>query len=224
MNTGEEKVIDNNAEAYMDFGNENEVLEKQLGELAAQISKHPVNINNKPGLLVVDVQNYFFSDSSPLFLPVAPVLFEKIKKTVELFRHLSFPVLFTKHIDSASNAMEKWWGHGFVKSNSLSDIFIDTGEDTVITKESYDAFYKTSLENILLSMDIDQLFMCGVQSHLCIESTARSAFVRGFNPVIVLDATGAKNETLHMAAMSIAARGFATISCFSEIKKCIARQ
>jgi isochorismate hydrolase len=46
---------------------------------------------------------------------------------------------------------------------------------------------------------------------LCVETTARQAFMSGFQPVVVSDATASKNEELHLAALKTLAHGFAHI-------------
>jgi len=42
------------------------------------------------------------------------------------------------------------------------------------SKTRYDAFYKTELDSLLISLGIETLIISGVKTNLCCESTARS--------------------------------------------------
>ncbi len=55
----------------------------------------------------------------------------------------------------------------------------------------------------------EQLLITGVTTHLCCESTARSAFVRGFAVFIAIDGTATLNRELHVASLRALALGFA---------------
>ncbi|MES0360330.1 MAG: isochorismatase family protein, partial [Anaerolineales bacterium] len=61
----------------------------------------------------------------------------------------------------------------------------------------------------------------GVMTHLCCETTARSAFVRGFEVFFVIDGTATYNEDYHMATLLNLAHGFTTPVLTKEVLKFI---
>jgi len=73
--------------------------------------------------------------------------------------------------------------------------------DLDVEKVLFDGFYNTDLEAQLKAQSIDTLLMTGVTTDCCVDQTARSAFHRGFNVIIVSDACAAYDETLHVASL-----------------------
>lgn len=69
--------------------------------------------------------------------------------------------------------------------------FIDhADEDLVIDgKSSIDAFAGTNLEYVLRARGINRIVLAGQLTNICIESTMRSAYDRGYDVVAVTDAT-----------------------------------
>jgi isochorismate hydrolase len=54
-------------------------------------------------------------------------------------------------------------------------------------------------------------------THLCCETTARSAFMRGFEVFFTIDGTATYNEEHHWAALLNLAHGFATPVLVDEV-------
>ena len=53
--------------------------------------------------------------------------------------------------------------------------------------------------------------ICGVMTNCCCETTARDAFMRGFNVVFVSDATATTSADLHLSAIKNIAFGFGDV-------------
>ncbi|KAI1074515.1 Isochorismatase-like protein [Whalleya microplaca] len=75
---------------------------------------------------------------------------------------------------------------------------------TVVAKNTYDAFINTNLGQVLEKKAIDRVVVCGVMTDCCCDTTARSAFNRGYETWLVGDACGSANKTQHEAGL----RGF----------------
>ncbi len=173
-------------------------------------------------LIVIDMQGYFTSKSSHAYVPGTPKIIKNINKLVAEFYEVNRPVVFTRHIDvDKKNLMCRWWRERIDKKDSLSKIDerLDAAKGKVIVKHSYDAFFGTSLEKFLKRKKIKHLVITGVVTHLCCETTARSAFIRNFVPYIVIDATGAHKISHHHASIFNLARGFAVPVKTSELLK-----
>ena len=172
-------------------------------------------------LLVVDMQKFFINETSHAYIPSVRAIIPRIKKLINVYSKNGLPIIFTRHINSKQNAnlMEKWWNNLITAQNSLSQISaeFDISKGIVLKKSQYDAFYETSLEKILREKEISQIVICGVMTHLCCETTARSAFVRGFEIFFTIDGTATYNENLHLSSLRNLAQGFATPVISNEI-------
>jgi nicotinamidase-related amidase len=71
----------------------------------------------------------------------------------------------------------------------------------LVGKKTYDAFINTDLEQILHTAAVERVVVCGVMTDFCCDTTARSAFNRGFETWLISDACGTANETQHQAGL-----------------------
>lgn len=89
----------------------------------------------------------------------------------------------------------------------------------ILKKYAYDAFYKTELEKFLKEKEIKDIVASGVMTHLCCETTIRSAFIRGFNVYFPIDATATYNKKFHLATFYNLSHGFSIPVLSEEIIK-----
>jgi isochorismate hydrolase len=194
---------------------------EMLKETAAMRARHRFRLEpKKSALLIIDMQRYFLEDSSHAFIPSAEAICAGIKKLIGYYRRMTLPLFFTRHVNTDTNAamLHTWW-QDVIKNGPASEITpeLDVAKSTVITKHQYDAFYQTPLEEMLRKKGITQLVLCGVMTHLCCETTARSAFVRGFEVFFTVDGTATYNEAFHRATLLNLAHGFAVPVLVDEI-------
>jgi isochorismate hydrolase len=193
--------------------------ENIAAEAAGMAAELPVNpraaalLTAQAALLVIDMQDYFLSPESHAFLPAAPAIIPNVRALAKSFQEVSRPVYFTRHGNSITDAgqMAAWWRELLTPDHPLGAItaVLRPSEDSIIKKTQYDAFFRTDLEERLRRDGIGQLVVTGVATHLCCESTARSAFARGFAPFVVIDGTASFNRELHVASLRSMAHGCA---------------
>jgi isochorismate hydrolase len=186
--------------------------ENIAAEAAAMANALPINRRAaafslaNSALLIIDMQRYFLCASSHAFLPAAPAIIPNINALIAVFKKAARPVYFTRHANSAHNAgqMAVWWHELLTRDHPLGDIqnTLHFNKDSIIEKTQYDAFFNTDLESRLLQSSTKQLVISGVSTHLCCESTARSAFVHGFAVFIAIDGTATLNRELHFASLN----------------------
>ncbi len=172
-------------------------------------------------LLVLDMQRYFLNEDSHAFVPSAPAIIPGIAKLISAYSQKGLPIVFTRHTNTEANAgmMSKWWRDLIGPESLMSKIIpeLDSSRGLIIEKNQYDAFYRTSLEEVLRGKQISQVTICGVMTHLCCETTARSAFVRGFEVFLAIDGTATYSEPFHRATLWNAAHGFAVPMLVEEM-------
>ena len=204
-----------------------ETIQDKTSELLEYVagSRHRhENINfypEKAALLVLDMQAYFLQPDSHAFIPSAPSILPGINALIKAFVDLGQPVIATRHVNTPEDAgmMSKWWRDlihpGSAHSQYIKILKIITA--TQIKKTQYDAFRDTSLEYTLRTQNVEQVVITGVMTHLCCETTARSAFMRGFEVFFTVDGTSTYNEELHRASLLTLSHGFALPVTVGEI-------
>lgn len=201
-------------EAYFTRDNIESKAQGMIKDIGSITELRKFNFNPQDSaLIVIDVQKYFLEKKSHAYIPSCDAIIPKIQKLIRLYKSRNLPVIFTKHLNNAQNArmMSKWWDDLILPGSPLSEIFeeLDFFNCPVITKNQYDAFFGTNLEPILLERNVSQVVISGVMTNLCCETTARSAFMRGFEVFFLVDGTATKNEHFHRASLLNLAYGFA---------------
>lgn len=199
---------------------------QMLDSLISDIKTHEIVFEPKnSALLIIDTQNFFIDSASHACIPSANIIIPVIKKLLEIYKKQNLPVIFTKHINTSLNAglMSLWWKDLITENNDLSRITdtLNSNNSIIIEKPQYDAFYNTSLESILRDKNITQLVITGLVTHLCCETTLRSAFVRGFTTFFPMDATATYNEEFHLASFKNLSHGFTVPVITANILKCL---
>jgi isochorismate hydrolase len=172
-------------------------------------------------LLVIDMQKYFCDRSSDACVPDVESLLENIARLIAAFRSNKQPVFFTRHIDDPEKPglMFEWWRENILIGDPRSELSdkLDTHGAVIIEKHQYDAFLNTDLETQLKTKKIGQVVICGVLTNLCCETTARSAFMRGFRVFFLGDATRTYTEDMHKATLLNLSYGFATVITVQDV-------
>lgn len=138
---------------------------------------------DRTALLVIDVQKGF---EDPVWGERNnPGAEANITALVEAWRAAGQPVVFVRH-DSPEDGSPFTPGQ---PGNDLDEII--TGEpDLFVTKGVNSAFHgEPDLAGWLRGEAIDRVAVCGIQTNMCCETTARVAANLGFEMDFVLDAT-----------------------------------
>jgi isochorismate hydrolase len=207
-----------------------ESLETQALELYQQVAdltqKKPITFqSSQAALLVCDMQAYFLDPASHAYVPSAGAIVGGIVRLVKLCSTARIPVLFTQHLNTEENAgmMAVWWKDLLTAQSPLHKIIpeIDLSLGEVIQKSQYDAFHETHLDELLREKGSRQVIICGVMTHLCCETTARSAFMNGFEVIFPVDGTATYNLAFHRASLVNLAHGFAKVVLMKDLSAAI---
>ena len=135
-------------------------------------------------LLVIDVQNEYFTGALPITHPVGHL--EQILAAMDAATG-RVPVVVVQHHfpDPDKPFFQKgtpgWELHPEVKSRS---------HDLLIEKTMPGSFTGTPLEDWLRERDVSTVTIAGYMTHMCCDTTARQAVHRGFTVEFLRDATG----------------------------------
>lgn len=95
--------------------------------------------------------------------------------------------------------MEADWGTGAWLKDTPGPKIIEElepqAEDIVIEgKKTLDAFHSTALDYMLRANEIEYVAFTGFHTNWCVESSARSAYDKGYRVIVVSDCTGTDTE------------------------------
>jgi isochorismate hydrolase len=205
-----------------------QTLDHQARELYRQVSelsrlKRMRFAPSRSALLVLDMQAYFLDASSHAHVPSAQAIVNNILQLIRAYSHHHLPIYFSQHINTTENAgmMSAWWKDLITPDHPYHRLIpaIDPAVGTLIKKSQYDAFHQTPLQEMLQASAVTQLVICGVMTHLCCETTARSAFMRGFEVFFLVDGTATYNLEYHRASLLNLAHGFVSLVFVEDILK-----
>jgi nicotinamidase-related amidase len=158
-------------------------------------------------LLIVDMQKNFLSMTGGSVIP-------NITKLVTHFRSHSLPCIFTQHGHTKAeltppfkNQLVKKWGpKGSIAVEStdwelIPEISAQVGSSPIVAKNTYDTFINTDLAALLEKQEIVRVVVVGVMTDCCCDTTARSAFNRGYETWLVSDACSSANKRQHLAGL-----------------------
>ena len=139
-------------------------------------------------LLVIDVQNEYFSGLMPVTYP--PESLKNILRAMDHAYSRGIPVAVIRHTSLAGNA-------GTFKKGTvnwdLHDEIKRRPADIHVEKNLPGSFTRTNLENWLKSKGISRVTIAGYMTQMCCDTTARQAFHRGYAVDFLSDATGTRS-------------------------------
>ena len=138
---------------------------------------------SKRALIVIDVQQGFstYDESGERNNPECE---NNISKLIDAWRARGLPIVYVRH-DSKSEASVLRPGHS---GNDFKTV-LTAEPDLLVTKSVNSAFYGSpNLDLWLKQNDINDLALCGIQTNMCCDVTARMAGNMGYDVWFVIDA------------------------------------
>jgi nicotinamidase-related amidase len=173
-------------------------------------------IKSQQALLVIDVQNEYFTGRLPVTYPEGSL--DNILKAMDYAAVVGMPVAVIQHTapskDSPTFRKESdgWRLHPEVAKRK---------RDALMEKSLPGSFTGTKLEKWLREKGVERVAICGYMAQMCCDTTARQAFHLGFQVDFLSDATGTlsvqnsagsiPDRELHKAVMVTMAMKFARV-------------
>lgn len=200
-----------------------------------------MQIGQRPALVIIDMQNGFVDEAGFMnkiglgYKDVAGCV-EPIQRLREAARAAGLPVFYTRtwlspDYSDGGLMIERWPAMaeaGACMADSwdaqiVGDLAPADGE-RVINKTRYTAFYATDFEEQLVELGIDSLVVCGCTTEICVESTVRDAFFRGYRITVAEDAVAASSRQNHEDALRVIRFGFGDVDPTAAIVAALAER
>jgi nicotinamidase-related amidase len=153
-------------------------------------------------VIVIDMQNDFVASGAPMETPMGRELLPALAKLLGHARKTGMTVIYTTHAHRANGCDMGPFAEiyppiadsiGLIDNTPGIEIYPDVapqGEEVVIKKRRYSAFFGTDLDIILRTKGIKTVVVTGVTTENCCHSTARDAMFNGYKVGFISDATG----------------------------------
>jgi len=143
----------------------------------------------KTALLLIDIQNDYF-DKGTMTLAGADKAAANARSVLDRFRSDKLPVIHIQHV--ATKPTATFFQPGTNGAEIHTAVKPLAGEK-VIVKHYPNSFRETELLDYLKSIAITDLVICGMMTHMCVDTTVRAAKDLGFNLVLIGDACATRN-------------------------------
>jgi nicotinamidase-related amidase len=139
----------------------------------------------KRALLVIDVQNEYFSGMLPISHPENHL--QNILDAMDSAHANGVPVVVVQH--HFPQADKPFFKRGSPEWELHPDVAARP-HDLLLEKQLPGSFTNTDLERWLRDREIDTVTISGYMTHMCCDTTAREAVHRGFTVEFLSDGTG----------------------------------
>lgn len=143
----------------------------------------------KKALILIDIQNDYFEGGRNELVNSEQAAIQA-KKILQYFRDCKLPVFHVQHISQKPDAkffIQDTDGINFYHACRPLE------HEEVIIKHRPNSFLNTELEQKLDEKGIDTLVICGMMTHMCVDTTVRAANNFGYAVELIEDACATKN-------------------------------
>lgn len=148
------------------------------------------DISPRAALLLVDIQQGFDDHAywGPRNNPDAE---HQAARILAAWRLSGRPVVYAQHHSVNPDSPL----HPSKPGVAINSMVAPLGSEPIFQKSVNSAFIGTELETWLHDHDVDQLFIAGLTTNQCVETTTRMAGNLGFDPILVEDACACNDLT-----------------------------
>ncbi|MGG0668815.1 cysteine hydrolase family protein [Lederbergia citrisecunda] len=132
------------------------------------------------GLLIIDVQKGMFQEGDTVFK--GDKLISTLQGVIKKARASSTPILYIQHNAPVGKPLE----YGSEGWEIHAEIAPHLG-DVIIQKATPDPFLNTTLEEELHKKGIKHIYIAGIQTEACVDTTCRRAFSMGYKVTLLSD-------------------------------------
>ncbi|OZB94964.1 cysteine hydrolase family protein [Paenibacillus sp. XY044] len=186
-------------------------------------------------LIIIDMQNDFCHENGAcgragiVNIPAFQACVKPIRDLIDQARDSGVPVIFVQMTLDAGTTSQAWTLQHTVSGNPLR--IVEKGSwgtelygiepqagDHVVEKHRYSAFIGTNLDLTLRSLGCKSVVLTGVLTNVCVESTARDAFMLDYNVTLIEDACAGSSLDAHRMTLSNIGQYFGKVMKSGDVK------
>ena len=195
-----------------------------------------------PALLVVDVQNGFMSKGGSYDLLGIKVsnyqqIIPKLKELISICKKYNVPIFYTQAVRESSGIDLLTKTHRILPKSreerikkrpicvrgtwdaKIVDEVKPTNKDHVVIKRRDSAFQDTETEVWLNSLKVNTLIFCGIDTSICVETSLRDGFNKGYDVMLISDATASANIRHYKTTIEHVKEYYGLVMKVKEIKE-----
>lgn len=142
-----------------------------------------------PVFIVIDIQNDYFPKGAMALHDVERAA-ETGRRALEHARRKNYPVIIVQHI--ALNPQATFFRPD-TEGAEIHPLFTPEADDAHVVKHYPNAFKNTDLDARLNDLKAQELVICGMMTHMCIDSSTRAAADLGYQVTLLGDATATRD-------------------------------
>ncbi|NLY53076.1 MAG: cysteine hydrolase [Firmicutes bacterium] len=156
-------------------------------------------------LLVIDMLADFIDKEGALYVgPEGEKIIPFIQQKMQEFRQEKAPVIFIcDHHEKDDSEFAMFPPHciaGTQGSNIIAELAVES-DDKIVRKRRYSAFFGTDLDITLREQGVDELYLVGVCTNICVLYTAADARNLGYKVTIFRDGVASFDSAAHDFAL-----------------------
>jgi ureidoacrylate peracid hydrolase len=184
-------------------------------------------------LVVVDVQNDFCSPRGSAGkrgedVSAAMAIMTPLARLIDEARRIGLTIVYIRTTHSEWTDTPSWVYRSSQKSGlstcregtwgaEFYDGIAPLSSERVVVKHRYSAFINTDLNTVLKARNIQSVLVCGVATNVCVETTARDAYMFDYYVTMIDDCSAAYETKLHLGTLDNIRRHFGLVASSSEI-------
>jgi len=170
----------------------------------------------KTALLVIDIQkDYFPGGKMPLVNPEAAA--KNAYTLLQCFREHGGRHVHIQHVSTRPGATFFLPGD---RGTDIHDLAAHFEGEPLVQKHYPNAFRETNLLDLLRGWGVERVVICGMMTHLCVDTTARAAADLGFKVIVAADACATRALTfgeIAVPAEQVQAAFLAALQSYGQI-------
>jgi ureidoacrylate peracid hydrolase len=193
-----------------------------------------------PVLLVVDMQNGFCGtggsyDQFGFNIKPYRAIIPKVRRMIDYMRREGVPIYYSKAIREASGIDLIDRVHKIIPESRRerlkkmplcirdtwdSDIIDELKpepEDYIVEKRRDSVFQDTEFELWLKALRVDSIIFTGIDTYVCVESTVRDAFNKGYDIILLKDCVASRNLEYHENTVEEIAEAYGLVLSSDEL-------
>jgi nicotinamidase-related amidase len=144
-------------------------------------------------LLIIDIQNDYFPGGSNTLVGSNEAVYNALK-ILKHFREKELPIVHIQHIADREGAT--FFRPG-TPGAEIHPTLSPLATEKLFVKHYPNSFRETGLLEYLQINGINQLVICGMMTHMCVDATVRAAKDFGFTCTLIGDACATKDLVIH---------------------------